>query len=41
MKHCSILALSVLCSAQSGGEEQGSCRGLMRKGAEERDVCHG
>jgi hypothetical protein len=41
MKHCSILALSVLCLAQADGEEKGIRRGLLRKGAEERDVCHG
>jgi len=41
VKHCSILALGVLCSPQSDGEGKCASRGLMRKGAEERDVCHG
>jgi hypothetical protein len=41
MKHCSILAFIVVCSAQSGGKEKGSGRGLVRKGVEESDVCDG
>jgi hypothetical protein len=41
MKHCSILAFNVLCSAQTGGREKPFGRGLVRKGAEESDVCYG
>ena len=41
MKHCSILAFNVLCSAHFGGKEKSSSRGFVRKGAEERDVYHG
>jgi hypothetical protein len=41
VKHCSILALSVLCSASSKGQARKERVFSARKGAEERDVCYG
>ena len=38
VKHCSILALVVLCSPLTG---ELSADTIARRGAEERDVCHG
>lgn len=39
MKHCSILALSVLCS--QAYQADGVLSMNVKIGAEERDVCHG
>ncbi len=39
MKHCSILALGVLCS--QAYQADGVLSMNAKKGAEERDVCHG